>query len=186
VVKTPADLKGMKIHGAEYALVQVMGVAGATAVQLDIGDMYMGVERGLLDGVMNHFPVLFIFKVLELTPYHTVFGTGGVNMTPMFCIMNLDKFNSLPPDVQKILEESGQVWREEQAKFDAGCLQAAIGFCKEKNHTFTELTDKELKVWYDLVKKPIHDKWIDEAEAKGLPGKDVYKYTVKLIKKYKK
>jgi TRAP-type C4-dicarboxylate transport system substrate-binding protein len=185
-VKTPADLKGMKIHGAEFALVQVLGAAGATAVQLDIGDMYMGLERGLLDGVMNHFPVCFIFKVLELTPYHTVFGTGGVNMTPMFAIMNQKKFDSLPRDVQKILEESGPVWRDEQSKFDAGCIQASLNYCKENNHTFIQLTDKDIKAWYDIVKEPIHDKWIDEAEAKGLPGKDVYKYTLKLIKKYKK
>jgi TRAP-type C4-dicarboxylate transport system substrate-binding protein len=185
VVRTPADLKGMKIHGAEFALVQVLGVAGATAVQLDIADMYMGLDRGLLDGVLNHFPVCFIFKVLELTPYHTVFGTGGVNMTPMFCIMNQKKFNSLPTDVQKLLEESGQVWREQQAKFDAGCIQGAINFCKEKNHTFINLTPKEIKDWYNLVKEPIHQKWIDEAEAKGLPGNKIYKYTLKLIKKYK-
>lgn len=186
VIRTPADLRGMKMHGAEVILVQVLGLAGASAVQLDIGDMDIGLNRGLLDGVMNNWPAVLVFKGLPLLPYHTIFGTGGINMTPMLCIMNLKKFNSLPRDVQKILEESGQVWRDVHAKFDVGCIQTALGFAKENGHTFTELTDKEIKVWYDLVKKPIHDKWIKDTEAKGLPGKAVYKYALKLAKKYSK
>jgi hypothetical protein len=56
-----------------------------------------------------------------------------------------------------------------------------IKFCKDRNHTFTELTPQEIKVWYDLVKKPIHDRWIAEAEAKGLPGRAVYNETLRLI-----
>ena len=185
-VKTPADLKGMKIHGAEYALVQTMDAAGASPVQLDITEMYSGLERGILDGVMNHFPVLFVFKVLDLTKYHTVFGEGGINMTPMFAIMNPKKFNSLPPDLQKLLEESGKVWAEEQKVRDFGLQKVAIDYCKEKNHNFINLTPQEIKVWYDLVKKPSHDKWIADAEAKGLPGKKVYKETLKMVKKYQK
>jgi hypothetical protein len=52
-------------------------------------------------------------------------------------------------------------------------------------HKFTYLTPEQIKVWYDLVKGPIHDKWIKEAEAKGLPGEKVYKKALKLIKKHK-
>jgi TRAP-type C4-dicarboxylate transport system substrate-binding protein len=184
VVKTPADLKGMKMHGAEFALVQVLGLSGATAVQLDIADMYMGLDRGLLDGVMNHFPVLLVFRVLPLLRYHTVFGQGGINMTPMGIVWNEKKWNSYPPDVQKIITDSAQIYTERFYQSDAEVQVAALGFAKENNHTFTELTDKEIKVWYDLVKKPFHDKWIEEAESKGLPGKAVYKYALKLAKKY--
>jgi len=182
-IKTPADLKGMKIHGAEYALVQTMHAAGASPIQLDITEMYTGLERGILDGVMNHFPVCFIFRVLELTPYHTIFGDGGINMTPMFAIMNPKKFNSLPPDLQKLLEDSGKVWTEEMARLDFPLQKTAVDFCKGKNHTITYLTPQQIRVWYDLVKQPIHDQWIKDAEAKGLPAKAVYNETLKLVKK---
>jgi TRAP-type C4-dicarboxylate transport system substrate-binding protein len=185
-VKTPADLKGMKIHGAEYALVQTMNAAGASPIQLDITEMYTGLERGILDGVMNHFPVCFIFRVLELMPYHTIFGDGGINMTPMFAIMNPKKFNSLPPDLQKILEDSGKVWTQEMAKLDFPLQKTAVDFCKEKKHTITNLTPKQIEPWYSLVKQPIHDQWIKETEVKGLPGKAVYQETLNLTKKYQK
>lgn len=185
-VRTPADLKGMKIHGAEYSLVQTMNVAGASPIQLDITEMYTGLERGILDGVMNHFSVLFIFKVLELTPFHTVFGDGGMNMTPMFSIMNLKKFNSLPPDLQKILEDSGKWWTEEIARLSFPSVKRAVDFVKDRNHKLTVLTPQEIGAWYDLVRKPVHDQWVKDAEAKGLPAKAIYDETLKLVSTYQK
>jgi TRAP-type C4-dicarboxylate transport system substrate-binding protein len=185
VIKTPADLKGMTIHGSEYGVVQLLSVAGATAVQLDITDMYPALERGIIDGVVNHFPVLFVFDVLKLMPYHTIFGKGGINMTPMGIIWNEKKWKSYPPDVQKLLTDATHFYNEKFYEMDYGMQDMTIKFCKDRNHTFTELTPQDVKVWYDLVKRPIHDKWIAEAEAKGLPGRAVYDEALKLIKMQK-
>ena len=186
VVKTPADLKGLKLHGAEVAHVRAMAAAGATPIELDIADMFMGLDRGLIDGVMNHFPVLKVFGVLELMQYHTIFGDGGMNMNPMMVIMNNKKLKSLPPDIQKIIVDSGHIWSDKFYEGDFAFQKISVDECKNWNHTFTYLTPKEIKAWYKLVKGPVHDKWIEETEAKGLPGKAVYKKTLKLIKKYKK
>ena len=185
-VKTPADLKGMKFHGAEVALVRTMGEAGATPIELDIADMYMALDRGLVEGVMNHFPVLKVFGVLEILKYHTIFGDGGMNMVPMGIIFNEEKWNSYPPDIQKLLTDSAHFYTEMFYKGDLGFQKMVIGEAKEKNHTFTYLTPKDIKEWYNLVKGPVHDTWIKEAESKGLPGKKVHKYILKQIKKYQK
>jgi TRAP-type C4-dicarboxylate transport system substrate-binding protein len=186
VIKTPADLKGMKFHGAEAALVKSLDVAGATAVQMDIADMYMSLDRGLLQGVMNHIPVLQVFGVLKLLKYHTMFGDGGMNMTPMFMIMNADKFNSLPPEAQKAVMGAGQAWSEKFLVLDAGFQKKCLSDAQAMNHTFTYLTPEEIKVWYNLIKEPVHDKWIQEAEAKGLPGKAVYDAALKMLEDHKK
>jgi TRAP-type C4-dicarboxylate transport system substrate-binding protein len=185
VIKTPADLKGMTIHNAESMTVQTLEAAGATAVQLDITDMSTGLERGVVDGVLNHFPVLFVFNVLDLLPFHTIFGKGGVNMTPMGIIWNEKKWNSYPPDVKKILTDGTHFYIEKFYEMDYGMQGMVVKTCKDKGHTFTELTPQEIRVWYDLVKKPVHDRWIAEAAAKGLPGKAVYDEALKLIKMQK-
>jgi TRAP-type C4-dicarboxylate transport system substrate-binding protein len=181
VIKTPAGLKGLTIQSAEYGLVQVLETAGATAVQLDISDMGPALERGIVDGVINNFPVLFVFNVLDLMPFHTVFGKGGVNMTPIGIIWNEKKWNSYPSDVKKILTDATHFYTEKFFEMDYGMQAMVVKTCKDKGHTFTELTPQEIKVWYDLVKKPIHDRWIAEAEAKGLPGRAVYNETLGLI-----
>lgn len=185
-IVTPADLKGLKMHGAEYSVVQTMHAAGASPVHLDITEMYTGLERGILDGVANHFSVLRIFKVLELTPFHTVFGDGGINMTPMFAIMNAKKFYSLPPDLQKLFIDGVKAWTDEIGKLSFPSLKAAVDFCVGRNHNIINLTPEQIKVWYDLVRGPIHEQWIKDAEARGLPGRAVYDETLRLIRKYKK
>jgi TRAP-type C4-dicarboxylate transport system substrate-binding protein len=183
VIRTPADMKGMKFHGAETALVKTIDAAGATAVQLDIADMYMSLDRGLIDGVINHFPVLAVFGVLKLLDYHTILGDGGINMTPMGIIWNQDSWNKLPPDVQKTILDAQKYYRDPFYAGDLGFQKKVIGDAKAMNQTFTYLTPSEIKLWYDLVKKPIHDEWVEAAEAKGLPGRAVYEETLKMLKK---
>jgi TRAP-type C4-dicarboxylate transport system substrate-binding protein len=159
-----------------------MQAAGATAVQLDIGEMATSLNSGLIQGVMNHFPVLNVFGALEFLKYHTVFGEGGINMSPMYVIMNTDKLKSLPADLQKILIDSGKIWLDKFSELDAADMAVALAYVKEKNHTTTTLTPEQIKVWYDLVKQPIHDKWIADCNAKGLPGQAVYDEALKLAK----
>jgi TRAP-type C4-dicarboxylate transport system substrate-binding protein len=181
-IRTPADLKGMKFHGAEYALVQAISEAGATAVQLDIADMFMSLDRGLLDGVINHFPVLFVFGVLEILNHHTMFGDGGINMTPMGIIWNERSWNKLPADIQQKIAGVRSAYTEPFFAGDLGFQKKTMGDAKKFGHDFVYLTPDEIKVWYDLVKGPIHDKWIKEAESKGLPGKVVYDTVLQMIK----
>ncbi|MEW6425056.1 MAG: TRAP transporter substrate-binding protein DctP, partial [Bacillota bacterium] len=88
VVKTPQDIKGIRLHAAESIVSEAMSAAGASMVEMDIADMAMSLDRKLIQGVVNHFPVLGVFNALEKLPYHTVVGDGGINMTPMFAIMN--------------------------------------------------------------------------------------------------
>jgi TRAP-type C4-dicarboxylate transport system substrate-binding protein len=185
-VVTPDDLKGQKIMGAEFMLNAAMQAAGATPVHLDIGDMAPSLNTGLIDGIMNHFPVLNVFGALELCHYHTVFGDGGINMTPMFLIMNTKVLNSLPPDLKDLIIASGSIWYEKFKELDAADQAKAQKDVKEWGHKMTYLTPEQIKVWYNLVKGPVHDQWIKDAEAKGRPGKEVYKKAMKLIEDYKK
>jgi TRAP-type C4-dicarboxylate transport system substrate-binding protein len=185
-VRTPADLKGLKIMGAETMLNASMEAAGATPVHLDIGDMAPSIQTGLIDGIMNHFPVLDVFGALELVKNHTVFGEGGINVTPMFMVMNTKVLNGLPPDVQKILTDNAHIWYDVFREMDTAHIMACQKMVKDWGHNMINLTPEEIKVWYELVKGPVHDKWIKEGEDMGRPAKDVYNKALQLIKDYKK
>ena len=183
-IKTPADLSGMSIHCAEAVNVEVVEALGGTAAELDIADMYMSLETGLLDGIFNHFPVLQIFGVIELPNYHTIFGEG-INKNVMFIIMNNNVFNDLPSDTQKIIEDSAPVWHDMFLEADLGFQGFTKGICEEAGHNFVYLTDGEIAAWSDMVKATVHQDWIDECEAAGLPGQKVYDRALELIEKYK-
>ena len=75
--------------------------------------------------------------------------------------------------------DAEKYYREPFYAGDLGFQKMTMGNAKKMGHSFTYLSPAEVKAWYDLVKKPIHDKWIAEAEAKGLPAKAVYNETLK-------
>lgn len=180
VVRTPEDVKKMKIltTGEHTNIVKAMG---ATPVEVPIGDWYTALERGVADGCLNHFAVLKVFGMLELLPHHTVFP-GGVNMVPVGVIMNERTWKALPPEIQQVFVETQDefttyLYHVERTEW----LEAAINFCREKGHTFVELSTADLVGWRNAVKAEVIDKWIAEAEAKGIPGKKLYEDTLKMI-----
>jgi TRAP-type C4-dicarboxylate transport system substrate-binding protein len=182
VVGSPADMNSLKIMAAEYMTAQAVNLAGGTAVELDIGEMATSLNTRLIDGVINHFPACGAFGGLEKLKTHTIFGSGGINMTPKVVIMNAKAYDKLPKDLQDILLESGPVAVEKQLELQNRFLAKCLGDAKKWGHTFTNLPPEEIKKWYDMVKVPIHNKWIKECEAKGLPGKAVYDEALRLIR----
>jgi len=181
--RTPADLKGVKlISKGEQPLAMIE--MGATPIDLQIGDWYTSLERGLADGLINHFPVCYVFKVLELVKHHTIFGDEGATMDMALFIMNKDSWNRLPADLQQVLLDAGKWQDAEIISTDIKEIQTAVDAAKAANHTFTELNEQELEVWRQAA-KPAHDKWIAEFEAKGLPAQKVYDRCLALIEEYK-
>jgi TRAP-type C4-dicarboxylate transport system substrate-binding protein len=179
VVVTPDDVKGLRIIGAEAMTIKALDVAGATVADVPIPEMTTSLMTGLADGVINHFPVCWIFGALDVLKCHTVFGDGGINMTPMFVIVNKDFFNSLPKSLQKVLEDSGPKWLEFQRSWDDMCMEMAMAAVE--GHTMTYLSPAQIATWRDLVKAQIHDEWIADCEAAGLPGQDVYDRAMELV-----
>ena len=55
-------------------------------------------------------------------------------------------------------------------------------FCDTVEMFHIYLTPEQIKPWYDLVKDPIHNKWIKDCEAKKLPAQKVYTRALELTK----
>ena len=183
-VRVPADLKGMKVISIGGSMAKEMVSMGAAVMDVKVGDMYMSLDRGLAEGISTHWPILHAFGILKLLPYHIMFK-GGAAMGPDMLLFNLKKWNSLPPDIRKIFEDLGPWLAETLIKGDSGYEAMVMGKAKEMGHTFITPNPEEIQSWLDAV-KPIHEKWIKDTAAKGLPAKAVYEEAKRLIKEYSK
>lgn len=104
-VRTVSDLKGMKIRVPNNAM-QIAGfeVLGASPTPLPLGEVYTSLQQGVIDGLENPIPVLYNGKFQEVAKYLTLDGHVK-NFTTFVCGALF--FDSLTPEQQKILMESG-------------------------------------------------------------------------------
>ena len=174
----------MKIIALGGTFASEMAALGAAPIDVKVGDMYMALERGMAEGISAPMPVLDGFGILKLLPYHTMFE-GGASEAVDMVLMNEKTWNKLPPDIQKIFEDLDSYLVQQLRQFDGMALDRAMNSAKEMNQTFITPTPEEMQLWVDAV-QPVHQKWIAETEAKGLPAKAVYEEAKRLIREYQK
>jgi len=189
-IVVPSDVKGHKVcitsAGPMSTLVSDLGGA---PVNLLPPDLVVSLNSGVVDSFFDHFPVALVFGAIPLLPYHTIVGQKddqGIAYGSHGIVMKEEFFNSLPADIQKMFEDSAQVYAKEIMEADRD-VEIAKGMAEAKklNHEIIYLTPEQVKMWQDVA-LPIHQKWIDEYEAKGKPAQKLYDMTKQLIEKYSK
>ncbi len=110
------DLKGMKIRSTGLSA-KVVEALGGVPVAMPQGGTYEALQKGVVEGTFGPYEVLKGWKQAEVVKYTTeCYGVGYT--TTFFIVMNLDKWNALPADVQKVFDEvsekyvdiHGEVW----------------------------------------------------------------------------
>jgi tripartite ATP-independent transporter DctP family solute receptor len=100
-VRTPNDLKGMKIRTiAAPVMVDTINALGASATPMGFGDLYLGLKSGVVDGAENAPDAIWYAKHYEVAKYFTV--TNHFR-TPVVVVMNKAKFDALPREYQEIV-----------------------------------------------------------------------------------
>jgi len=153
---------------------------GATPVSMTVPDVYMAMERGSVEAALVPLEALITFKLNEVTKYITTGFQGGYG--PYLTGMNLKVWNSLPPDIQRIMdEESPKIAFLNSRGWDKK-EQEAIELMKSKGGVIN-LSAEEAEKWRAKL-MPLWDKWVADREAKKLPAKQVRDEALRLFKKY--
>jgi tripartite ATP-independent transporter DctP family solute receptor len=105
-VRTPSDLKGMKIRTiASPVMVDTINALGASATPMGFGDLYLGLKSGVVDGAENAPDAIWYAKHYEVAKYFTI--TNHFR-TPVVVVMNKAKFDALPPEYKEIIMVTAQ------------------------------------------------------------------------------
>ena len=186
-VRTLEDLKGMKFSATSPMLAKTTEALGAVPVVMAEPDIYTSLERGLIDGRWCDWECAWTWKAYEVTKYRT--DNIGLGVNTNIVVMNLDSWNSLPPDIQKIIDENTGFDKSRScgAMFEAlpdEFLPKLLDYDqKAGNPEIYSLPESERERWVEAV-GPVCDDWANDMEAKGLPGKQVLEDLRSLVKKY--
>jgi TRAP-type C4-dicarboxylate transport system substrate-binding protein len=105
---------------------------------------------------------------------------------PFAVVMNMDKWNALPKDVQKVMdalvvEQAG--WTGE---YMDNHVKEAMDW-SQKNHNVQVITlSKDEKAAWDAKLQFLTDKWVSDAKEKGLPADAIVNDIKALTAKYAK
>jgi TRAP-type C4-dicarboxylate transport system substrate-binding protein len=170
LVKTMADLKGQKIATGSDIGLNTLRALGATPTFLPPTEIYTALERGLVDGETANWEKYLVFGDLEVTKYHTNVALWD-NVMPTY--MNWDAYNSLPPDIQQIIDENSGVeyTRFCERIFDDNDLESR-GKVQEYldsigSPPIYDLPEDEVAKWQEAA-QVVHEDWVKDLEEKGL------------------
>lgn len=143
VIRTPADLQGLKIRVAGATAAEVATALGATPVQMPITQVYNALQTGLIDGVFTGASTLSDFKLDEVADALTIGAPLG--RLVFYAVMNEAKYNGLPADQKAAMDAAIGVPLSKSAE-DAWLVtaNAAMDAARaDAKNTVTDLTDAE-------------------------------------------
>lgn len=164
MVRTLDDLKGMKMIGINPQIREILKILGANPIPMTPQDSYLALSRGMAEGMAFPIAPCKAFKITDAAKFHTIIDAM---CDPFYGAINIKKWNSLPPDLQKILTDTtGRKLSQVCGKtLDEGSIEDSA-WMKSQGHKFYVLPKAEKKRWVDKI-QDIHEKWIMEMEKKG-------------------
>ena len=184
-IKTLDDLKGMKLRLTGGPPTELGKMLGISPVNVGMPDTYSNIQKGVMDGMMVPWEALYSFRLYEVVKYYTYFPSFVVYFTQS---VNLDKWNSLPPDIQKQIEsvcglEGSKFWGKNMFDTAEGAAREAVN---KGGYPIIETTlSAEDAARLQDMSQPLWEKWVKDNEAAGnSDAKKILDTTLELIKTY--
>jgi TRAP-type C4-dicarboxylate transport system substrate-binding protein len=177
-VQSKADLKGKKIHynGLSNQLYEELG---ATPVSLPMAKLNEALYTGKVNGGVWDFSAGINFKFAEVVNYDIICDETA-HTAMLYVLMNKDKWNSLPDDVKKIIEDIKPTWVAKHGETWAQAEANGIALSKKLGSNIINLPPAAVKEWQAAAQVVI-DKYINDMTSEGLPGKEVVDFVKKRL-----
>lgn len=183
-VRTLDDLKGLELRATGLSA-KTLEALGATPVAMAQSEAYESLAKGVVQGNLGPVEVLQGWKQAEVTKYLTL--TPFLYNTLFFITMNLDKWNSLNPEDQEVIERINEEYFERVAislwdQQNETALKYAVD---ERGMEVITLSKEEADKWINLV-KPIQNEFVEKMNQQGLKGQEILDTVMELSEKYNK
>jgi len=155
-INSMADMKGLKIRTMENAAhLDAYRAFGASPLPLSYSELYPSLETGVIDGAEAANSNYWGHKFYEVAPNWTQVSWLHL-VAPL--ILNKSFYDSLPPDLQKILDDTGK----EIATFERKLYN------DRDAELLSQLEEKGAKITYpdrepfEKAAQTVYEKWADK------------------------
>ncbi len=157
-INTPEDIKGLKIRVQQSKIfVDTVNGLGASATPMGYGEVYGGLQTGVIDGAENNPPSLWAVKHFEVCKY---FSLDEHAMVPEVLLMSKKVWDGLSPDDQKLIAQAAADSVVYQKKAWADYTKKAMDELKAKGVVINTV-DKEA---FRKAVAPVYEKYPEYKE----------------------
>ena len=151
---------------------KVVTALGGTVKDVPMADVYDALSKGVIDGEVGSAEPLKAWRLADVAKHITV-NAGVIQPSILwYNIMNKDKWNSLPPDIQKTITDVGReysgklglAWDDQQI--------AGIEYAKSVGSKIYLLSQDEAVRWTKAI-LPVIDAHLKDLTTKGFTQQQV-------------
>lgn len=155
-IKSPNDMKGLKIRVAGPMYIDVMNALGANPQQMQWAETFPALQQGVVDGQENPIGAVIIpQRVYEIQKYLTAWH---YSYDPLFLGVSRKLWSSWDEDTQAKVREAATEAMKFQKDLSRQQTNEGVAFLREKGMEVYEPTAEELQAFRDAT-KPAFDSW---------------------------
>ncbi len=187
-VRAVADMRGLKLRAPTRQVNKLLAALGATPVGMPLPQIPDALSKGTINGCVIPWEVVPSVKVNELTKFHAEFDPAGGSLytTTFVMCMNKAKYDSLPPDLKKVIDAnsgmatSGWLGKTQQAGDAAGRKAAS-----DRGNTIFTVPPAEAQE-FRRRSRQIEVEWVEDMGKRGFDGRKLLDTARTLIDKHTK
>jgi len=175
------DLKGLKMRTPSAYMTKALKILNVNPVGMPIPKLAMSLQKKVIDGMVTPFSAVKDFSLFDLVSHISV---ANMYVTAMAVVMNKEKFNSLPDDAKKAIDQaSGKQWGLHAAKVyddhDTNTVKEINKRGKIKIYTLSPSEKAKFKKELAVM----GPNWVGEWSKKGIPAKEIFNALQKVAQK---
>ncbi len=163
-VRDLEDLKNLTLRGPGV-IGEILIALGVTPKPVPLVETYDAISRGVVDGSMTPIETLFSFRLAEAVQYVTNCWEA-TNLYTFYVVMNKNKWNSLPKDIQKTINKVSQEYIDKAASVWNEVDVRGYKKGKKEGVKFINLSSEEMDKWKKAV-NPVIERKVKQLTNEG-------------------
>ena len=156
------DLKGMKFRVMQSDIfVDMVNALGANATPMPYGEVYSGIETGVIDGAENNFPSYESAKHSEVAKHYSL---DEHLIVPEVLVMAKTSWDKLTPEDQALVKQAAKDSVAKQRELWAAREEASRKMVEEAG---SSITTPDKQPFIDAM-KPVYEKHVTDDKLKSL------------------
>lgn len=181
-IRTIDDIKGCQIR-TNSVNSKAIELLGGTPVIMNMGDVYEAFSTNLLDSGWFVVDAMLAFSLQEVADYCTIWP---FNHSIIFAVMSEDAYNSLPDDLQQIVDEAcEELYQEVLLGVIDNNTETSIATAKESNPDLEiiNLSDEDLAAVTELL-SPLFAEYATTLDGQGYAGTETMEWILDKADQY--